>query len=113
MPCLLGQPPAFAAILTRERAKINQDVPSMKNIFCDRNLQDITLSCGLGWTVPASAWIPVNQRLQGGEVGLGEQQHKPSADVPVKGRQRGLQMNWCVKGWKRFSRSALSFVMFL
>lgn len=55
----------------------------------------------------------MNQRLQGGEVGLGEQQHKPSADVPVKGRQRGLQMNWCVNGWKRFSRSALSFVMFL
>lgn len=63
---------------------------------------------------PVSAWIPMNQRFcRVGEVGLREQQHKPSADVPVKGRQRGLQMNWCVKGWKHFSRSALSFVMFL
>lgn len=37
-PCLLGQPPAFAAILTRETAKINQDVISMKNIFHYRHL---------------------------------------------------------------------------
>lgn len=56
----------------------------------------------------------MNQRFcRVGEVGLRERQHEPSADVPVKGRQRVLQMNWCVKGWKHFSRSALSFVMFL
>lgn len=53
---LLGQPPAFAAILTHKMAKINQDVASLKNTSHDRNLQQITLSCGLDWMCPYLPW---------------------------------------------------------